>query len=60
VTRCARCGRKLTDPVSIKRGYGPVCWERVQAEKPVKKEDIVNWLKKEEEETNGFLEEGKK
>jgi hypothetical protein len=23
---CARCGRKLTDPVSVARGIGPVCW----------------------------------
>lgn len=24
--KCSRCGRKLTDPVSIQRGMGPVCW----------------------------------
>jgi len=26
---CARCGRVLTNPKSIKRGYGPKCWERI-------------------------------
>lgn len=26
--RCRLCGRKLTTPKSIKRGYGPVCYER--------------------------------
>jgi len=26
VTNCARCGRTLTDPVSVKRGLGPVCY----------------------------------
>lgn len=25
-TKCARCGRKLTDPTSVRRGMGPVCW----------------------------------
>jgi len=27
---CQRCGRKLTDPRSIKRGYGPVCWSKIK------------------------------
>lgn len=30
---CARCGRGLKDPESVERGFGPVCWARVQAEK---------------------------
>jgi len=25
----ARCGRWLTDPESIARGYGPICWDRL-------------------------------
>lgn len=25
---CAICGRKLKDPMSMERGYGPVCYER--------------------------------
>lgn len=25
--KCARCGRKLTTPGSIERGFGPECWE---------------------------------
>jgi len=29
---CLRCKRGLTDPESIKRGFGPVCWAKVQAE----------------------------
>lgn len=24
--RCGRCGRKLTTPESIERGFGPECW----------------------------------
>ena len=24
-TRCKVCGRKLTDPDSIRQGYGPTC-----------------------------------
>ena len=31
-TKCARCGRDLKDANSIARGFGPVCWGRVQAE----------------------------
>lgn len=27
-----RCGRTLTDPESIARGYGPVCWDRLPVE----------------------------
>jgi uncharacterized protein DUF6011 len=26
---CANCGRPLLDPVSIERGIGPDCWERI-------------------------------
>ncbi len=26
---CQSCGRKIKDTVSIERGYGPVCWERL-------------------------------
>lgn len=29
---CKRCNRKLHDEISIDRGYGPVCWEKVQKE----------------------------
>jgi hypothetical protein len=28
-THCAICGRTLTDPISIRRGIGPECWEVV-------------------------------
>ena len=27
--RCKRCRRKLTNPDSLERGYGPVCWGKV-------------------------------
>lgn len=26
---CQSCGRKIKDTVSVERGYGPVCWERL-------------------------------
>ena len=29
---CKICGRPLSDPKSIKRGIGPVCWEKVLAD----------------------------
>lgn len=28
-SKCQKCGRKLTDPDSMKRGYGPECWEHL-------------------------------
>jgi len=28
---CNRCHRKLTQPLSVVRGYGDVCWERIKA-----------------------------
>ena len=28
-SKCQKCGRKLTDPESIARGYGPECWGEI-------------------------------
>lgn len=28
-TRCLRCGRQLSFPASVKRGYGNYCWQKV-------------------------------
>lgn len=28
VTTCNRCGRKITEKLSVERGYGPTCWEK--------------------------------
>lgn len=28
--RCGKCGRRLTTPWSIERGFGPECWRRTQ------------------------------
>ncbi len=30
VGRCAHCGRQLTDPKSMERGFGPDCWKLVR------------------------------
>ena len=27
--RCRRCGRVLTNPKSVSRGVGPVCWKHI-------------------------------
>jgi len=32
MTECGRCGRALTDPASIKRGYGPLCFKKIENE----------------------------
>ena len=31
--KCIKCGRPLTDPVSMQRGYGPECWDKVEGAK---------------------------
>lgn len=28
-SKCQKCGRKLTDPDSMERGFGPECWESI-------------------------------
>ena len=28
-TVCQKCGKKLTDPESMQRGYGPECWSQI-------------------------------
>jgi len=32
-TNCRICGRLLTNPVSVERGVGPVCWARLRRKK---------------------------
>lgn len=27
--KCQKCGKKLTDPESMNRGYGPECWSQL-------------------------------
>lgn len=27
--KCQKCGKKLADPESQRRGYGPECWEKI-------------------------------
>lgn len=35
---CKKCGRKLTNPTSLKRGYGPICWGKISHIPGVKNE----------------------
>lgn len=44
VTRCMRCGRKLTKPASIDQGFGPRC-ARGLAEQFKYDTTVVRWLK---------------
>ncbi len=36
--RCQKCGRRLTDPESMRKGYGPECWEKLAGKPPGRKE----------------------
>lgn len=45
-SKCQKCGRKLTDPESIKRGYGPECWGRIPG---------IHISEAEEDEQNGQM-----
>ena len=33
---CIRCGRTLTKPESMKRGYGEECWDKIDDDKSIK------------------------
>lgn len=33
-TKCQKCGKKVTDPESMARGYGPECWSQITGEPP--------------------------
>lgn len=33
-TVCQKCGKKLTDPESMRRGYGPECWSQITGKLP--------------------------
>ncbi len=37
--RCAKCNRALKDPKSIKRGFGPICWVKIQEDRKTNKEE---------------------
>lgn len=62
MVHCAMCGRKLTDPESVQRGFGPECWKKVNAEqlkvyeeepgakvKPLKNFEADIWMKRGED-----------
>ena len=53
--RCLRCGRRLSDPVSIARGYGPECWGKRGKEKPVSIGDVLARIDKALKFPNGEL-----
>jgi len=40
---CAKCKRPLSDPESIKRGIGPICYNKIKAEeeKEQQREDFI-------------------
>lgn len=47
MVRCARCGRILTDPLSIQRGYGPECIEAINVEIDLMQQppqNAIRWL----------------
>ena len=42
---CKRCGKRLTNPKSLERGYGPICWGKISAGDFGKKlKPRHNWL----------------
>ena len=42
-SKCQKCGRKLTDPESIKRGYGPECWGSITGQQYVVSPDLADY-----------------
>lgn len=39
--KCLRCGRKLKTEETRKRGYGDICWKKVNENKKVRLFDIA-------------------
>jgi hypothetical protein len=39
--RCARCGRRLSNPLSQQHGMGPVCFAKAQAETQVDQPQLI-------------------
>lgn len=44
---CKRCNKEIKNPLSLRHGYGPVCWVKVQkgtgieSKKMVEKEPVI-------------------
>lgn len=41
VEKCARCGRKLSNPISQQQGMGPVCFAKAKAESQVDQPSLL-------------------
>jgi len=39
---CRRCGRKLSNPISKHRGYGPTCWKKIGGNNARKRKEDTN------------------
>jgi len=50
---CSICQRKLSDPESVKRGIGPVCYGKVKAESEETVDDLAT--KKKEDQQEQFI-----
>lgn len=37
--RCRMCGKRITNPESLKRGFGPVCWAELHPQQVTKAAD---------------------
>ena len=53
---CLRCGRPLSNKVSVKRGYGSTCYRKVKKEKAKAKEKLKKEIENEVVELN-FIDE---
>lgn len=42
-SRCQKCGKKLTNPESIKRGYGPECWGNITGQQYLAQTDLSDY-----------------
>lgn len=40
--KCQKCGKPLSDPDSMRRGYGPECWQTITGEPPQKERVILS------------------
>lgn len=38
---CKRCNKEIKNPWSVKHGYGPICWVKVQKDTGMESKKIV-------------------
>ena len=52
MSNCGRCGKPLENPKSIERGFGPICWIKLEIARKKEENKLLELLKGEREEND--------